>query len=301
MVKLMLSSRLGVAIYWGPDLIHFYNDGRSTVLFPGRHPSALGEKARESGTATWDLIGPKITAVMAGHGGTGTRNQLLPRFRDGRMQDFYWTYSFDPIDDPDAPNGVGGVILIISETTATVLDANRLAFRLDLEQGLQGLSDPDDIMAVAAERLGRFLGASRCGYAEIDATGDEAVVTRDWTNGALPSIIGRHLTGLFKSAFADDYRAGRAVRIVDAHADGRFSAAIAAGLSALGTIRGLLGMPFLQNGRLVSLFFIHDTAPRHWTDEDEVLVRDVTERSRRPLRQRAPRRPCATPKPRCAR
>lgn len=276
-VRLLLSCGHPMLIFWGPELIQFYNDAYAPSLIPDRHPLALGQRGQECWAEIWDIIGPQIAQVQAGDGATWNDNQLISLTRDGRMQGTYWTYSYGPIDTPGAPNGIGGVLVICQEVTRTVLADHRQVFRLDLEQGLQGLSDPDDIMAVAAERLGRFLGASRCGYAEIDATGDEAVITRDWTNGALPSIIGRHTKGVFKSEFVEDYRAGRAVRIVDTLADGRFPG-IAAAFSAHGTIRGLLGMPFLQNGRLVGVFFVHDTAPRHWTIEDEMLVRDVAER-----------------------
>ncbi|MBC7636548.1 MAG: PAS domain-containing protein [Acetobacteraceae bacterium] len=277
MVRLMLSSPLPMAIYWGPDLIHFYNDTRIAVLTPGHHPAALGKKARERGAYVWDLIGAKLTSVMDGQGGTWTQNQLIPTLRDGHIQDIYWTYSFDPIDDPDAPNGVGGVVLSLQETTGIVLHAQRLAFRLDLQQGLRGLNDPADIMLVAAERLGRFLGVSRCGYAEIDTTGEMAVVTRDWTDGSLPSMVGSYTTSAFKLDFADDYRAGQAVRIVDTFANGHLDAAEAAAISSRGPIRGRLDIPFSQNGLLVGLFFVHDIVPRHWTMDDEILVRDVAE------------------------
>ena len=42
------------------------------------------------------------------------------------MQDVYWTYSFGPIDEPEAPNGVGGVLVICTETTQQVLTERRL-------------------------------------------------------------------------------------------------------------------------------------------------------------------------------
>jgi signal transduction histidine kinase len=43
------------------------------------------------------------------------------------MQDVYWTYSYSPIDEPDGPHGVGGVLVICTETTEQVLSARRLA------------------------------------------------------------------------------------------------------------------------------------------------------------------------------
>ena len=57
----------------------------------------------------------------------------------------------------------------------------RDAFRRELENRLRGLSDPLEIMACAAERLGTYLRASRCGYAETDATGEFLTIASDWT------------------------------------------------------------------------------------------------------------------------
>ena len=35
----------------------------------------------------------------------------MPIHRDGRLEEVYWTYSYCPIDDPQAPNEVGGVLV----------------------------------------------------------------------------------------------------------------------------------------------------------------------------------------------
>ena len=47
---------------------------------------------------------------MAGRGATWHENQLIPITRDGVREDVYWTYSYGPIDDESAPNGIGGVL-----------------------------------------------------------------------------------------------------------------------------------------------------------------------------------------------
>ena len=41
------------------------------------------------------------------------------------MQELYWTYSYGPIDEPTAPTGVGGVLVVCTETTAQVLSERR--------------------------------------------------------------------------------------------------------------------------------------------------------------------------------
>lgn len=120
-VRLLLSTGHPMLIWWGPDLIQFYNDAYQRSLGPERHPSALGQRGRECWEEIWPIIGHQIEQVMSGNGHTWNENQLVPTTRNGRREDIYWTYSYGPIDDPDAANGVGGVLVVCTETTKQVL------------------------------------------------------------------------------------------------------------------------------------------------------------------------------------
>lgn len=124
-VRLLLSTGNPMFIWWGPDLIQFYNDAYCRSIGPERHPSAIGQRGRECWDEIWDIIGPQIQQVMAGEGYTRHENQLVPITRHGRREDVYWTYSYTPIDDPDAPSGVGGILVICTETTEQVLAEQR--------------------------------------------------------------------------------------------------------------------------------------------------------------------------------
>ena len=107
-VRLLLSTGHPMFIWWGGDLIQFYNDAYRRSIGPERHPGALARGGRECWAEIWDIIGPQIEYVMAGKGHTWRENQLVPITRHGQTEDVYWTYGYSPIDDPDAPHGVGG-------------------------------------------------------------------------------------------------------------------------------------------------------------------------------------------------
>jgi len=124
-VRILLSCGHPMFIWWGPQLIQFYNDAYCRSIGPERHPSALGQEGRQCWQEIWPIIGPQIEQVMAGKGHTWHENQLVPITRHGSRQDVYWTYSYSPIDDPHAPNGVGGVLVICAETTDQVLNEQR--------------------------------------------------------------------------------------------------------------------------------------------------------------------------------
>jgi two-component sensor histidine kinase len=114
-VRLVLTSRHPMFIWWGPELIQFYNDAYRETMGPERHPSALGARGRECWDEIWDIIGPQIEYVMAGKGATWHEDQLVPVTRHGRREDVWWTYSFGPIDLEDK---VGGVLVVCRDVTS---------------------------------------------------------------------------------------------------------------------------------------------------------------------------------------
>jgi signal transduction histidine kinase len=126
-VRVLLTTQHPIFIFWGHGHTCLYNDAYSRSLGPEKHPSILGAPGRESWEEIWAIIGPQIEQVMRGEGATWHENQLVPIIRRGALEDVYWTYSFSPIDEPEFPHGVGGVLVICTETTEQVLAERRLS------------------------------------------------------------------------------------------------------------------------------------------------------------------------------
>jgi PAS domain S-box-containing protein len=110
-------------IWWGPELLCFYNDAYRQSIGPERHPGSLGRPGREVWEEIWDIIGPQVHQVMSGGGATWNENALVPITRNGRREEVYWTYSYSPIIDSASHTGVGGVLVVCAETTAHILAA----------------------------------------------------------------------------------------------------------------------------------------------------------------------------------
>lgn len=119
-LRLMLSTGHPMLIWWGKDLIQFYNDAYSLSLGSERHPSSIGQQGHICWAEIWPQIEPQISLVLEGRGHTWNENQLLSITRNGIREDMYWTYSYGPIDDPQAETGVGGVLVVCTETTKQV-------------------------------------------------------------------------------------------------------------------------------------------------------------------------------------
>ena len=120
-IRVILNTGHPMYIWWGSELRCFYNDAYLRSIGPERHPGSIGQPGREVWDEIWPIIGPQIDQVMSGSGATWHENQLVPITRNGKREDVYWTYSYGPIDDETAPTGVGGVLVVCSETTEQVL------------------------------------------------------------------------------------------------------------------------------------------------------------------------------------
>ena len=135
-VKLMLNTHHPVSIFWGPDAIYLFNDAAGQSFGAERRATAMAQPGAVIWPEIWDVIGPQFEQVMAAGGATWHENQLVPIIRDGGLEDVYWTYSYCPIDDPGAINEIGGVLVIATETTATVLAERHKAAEAERQQRL---------------------------------------------------------------------------------------------------------------------------------------------------------------------
>src|SRR5437870_4941310 len=64
-LSILLSSRHPMFIWWGPELVQFYNDGYRPSLGVHKHPQALGQPGKVCWEEIWSLIGPQIDSVMS--------------------------------------------------------------------------------------------------------------------------------------------------------------------------------------------------------------------------------------------
>ena len=119
----VLAANHPMFLWWGPDLIQFYNDAYRKTLGPERHPSALGQPGRECWHEIWPIIGPQIESIMAGGSSTWHEDQLVPVTRHGKREDVWWTYGYSPIQDS---TGVRGVLVVCNDVTKEHLAKDEL-------------------------------------------------------------------------------------------------------------------------------------------------------------------------------
>ncbi len=119
-ISILLNSKFPMLLWWGEDLIQFYNDAyRPSLRNNGKHPAALGQRADECWPEIWTIIKPLIDKVIREKEGAWSEDQLIPIYRNGKIEDVYWTFSYSPVIDEIEK--VGGIIVVCNETTEKVI------------------------------------------------------------------------------------------------------------------------------------------------------------------------------------
>jgi PAS domain S-box-containing protein len=125
-VSNLLRSKFPMFLWWGDEMIQFYNDAyRPSLGNDGKHPTALGQQAHESWPEAWHIIHPVLDRVRETGEANWMKDQLVPIYRNGKVEDVYWTYSYSPVLDEEGNHA--GILAICSETTENVLSFKRLA------------------------------------------------------------------------------------------------------------------------------------------------------------------------------
>jgi PAS domain S-box-containing protein len=124
-LSIILHSKFPMFLFWGPEHICLYNDAyRPSLGIEGKHPVILGMPAREAWAEIWSIIEPLINQVLAGGEATWSEDQLIPIYRNGKLEDVYWTFSYSPVMDESGKPAA--VLVTCTETTQKVLAHNRL-------------------------------------------------------------------------------------------------------------------------------------------------------------------------------
>ncbi|CAO3436880.1 Multidomain signal transduction protein including CheB-like methylesterase, CheR-like methyltransferase and BaeS-like histidine kinase [Azospirillum endophyticum] len=274
-VRLMLQSRQAMCVGWGPDVALLYNDAYLDIL-GSRHPQALGRPMRE----VWPDAWPQARGlVRRAYDGQALLHEDLPvpLERQGLVEERYFTFSYTPVTDETGRTG--GFLCIVTETTSAVRSRRRMAFHAELERRLRDLTDPLDVVAAAAEALGRHLGASRVGYGTMDESERFFTTERNWTDGTVPPHLGTHDLLAFGEPVLATLRKGEALVVGDAANDPRTATPeLLAAFAAL-EFSAVVTASLVKQGRMVAALYVHCRQPRHWRDDEVETVKEVAERT----------------------
>lgn len=108
----------------------------------------MGQKAEECWEETWHIIYPNIKDVKESQDSVLFEDRLVPIYRNGTIENVYWTYSYSPV--LNSTGQTDGVLVICTETTEKVeamdaLKESERKFRLMVDNipNLAWMADAD--------------------------------------------------------------------------------------------------------------------------------------------------------------
>ncbi len=128
-VRIILTSRQPMFVWWGDDLINLYNDPYKAIV-GGKHPDAFGQPASVVWREIWDQVGPRAASVRRDNEGTYDESLLLIMERYGYREETYYTFSYSPIPGDDG--GTGGIICANTDDTQRIVGERQLALLREL-------------------------------------------------------------------------------------------------------------------------------------------------------------------------
>jgi PAS domain S-box-containing protein len=150
-VGIMLSSRYAMFIWWGPQMINFYNDAYRPFLGK-KHPHALGRPARHAWADIWEQVGPRATAVLERAESTFDEDLLLITDRFDYAEETYFTFSYSPIRD--VGGAVGGIFCAVTEDTRRVIGERRMRLLREVAAKAPDTHTPEEVCRTAANCIG---------------------------------------------------------------------------------------------------------------------------------------------------
>ena len=128
-VRIMLTSRQPMFVWWGDELINLYNDAYKSIV-GGKHPQALGQPASVVWREIWDQVGPRAKSAMTANEGTYDEALLLIMERHGYREETYYTFSYSPV--PSDTGEAGGILCANTDDTQRIIGARQLALLREL-------------------------------------------------------------------------------------------------------------------------------------------------------------------------
>lgn len=149
-VRIMLTSRQAMFVWWGDELLNLYNDAYRSIL-GGKHPEALGQPAALVWREIWDQVGPRAETALQQNQGTYDEALLLIMERNGYPEETYYTFSYSPVPDDDG--SPGGIICANTEDTPRIIGERQLALLKELAATTADARTFDDACTLSARCL----------------------------------------------------------------------------------------------------------------------------------------------------
>lgn len=234
------------------------------------------EDSRPTNFKVFDIDGTELSPAqlplqVAAREGRTIEKQELDVVRSDGMRLRLLEYAAPLFDSEGLPRGSVGAFIDISERTAAEARQN---FIMRLNDALQPLIDPEEIVAMSARLLGEYLDVDRCAYAQVESDEDTMLLTGNYLRGT-KSIVGVLRFSDFGSEVLRLMRANEPYVIEDAESEVPKSHRAAFEATQ---IRAVICVPLHKAGKFVAAMAVHQTHVRVWSADQVGLVQMVANR-----------------------
>jgi PAS domain S-box-containing protein len=210
---------------------------------------------------------PSRRALFTGE--TVRAEPMLFRRGDGRLIDL-------EMHAGPVRNEAGEIVAAVAvamDVTDRRLAEKRQRFLFELQDNLRALTEPREILTAAASHLGRYLGAARVGYSEVQPDNETLLITNGYADG-VPPVNGLFALSMFGAFHAAQMRQGQTIVYRDVQADTRGAQDFGA---KLGT-RAHVSVPLVRNSRSTGSLYVTHFQPYDWPPEEVALIEEVASR-----------------------
>jgi PAS domain S-box-containing protein len=139
LINTSLESRYPMFVWWGPDLISFYNEAYTEIVGPIKHSKFFGDSARNLWSEIWDTLQIFVDRIYKGELVSEDKLKLMME-RKGYREETYFTFCYSPIRN-DAGE-INGVFCTCQEVTEQVLSEQKIKqARLETDHAYEQLND----------------------------------------------------------------------------------------------------------------------------------------------------------------
>lgn len=149
-VRIILTSRQPMFVWWGNELINIYNDAYMSIV-GGKHPECLGQPASEVWKEIWDEVGTRAAIVMEQNIGTYDEALLLMMERNGYTEETYYTFSYSPVPGDDGTTQ--GIICANTDDTQRIIGERQLRTLKELARNILNINSNAEIYKRALDAL----------------------------------------------------------------------------------------------------------------------------------------------------
>jgi len=214
-LSICLGSGFPIGIYWGADLLLFYNDGYIPIA-GGKHPWALGRPGQEVWPEIWDGLRRSFERVMGTGEATYEEDSLLLMHRHGYTEECYFNFTLSPIRGEGGR--VEGVFNAVMETTYRVINARRTQVLRELaERTAVARTAREACLLTASSLAAAPLDVPFCALYLVDEQGSGARLTASsgFAPGGpfLPSVVSLEVGAPAPWPLAEVRLSGRVERV----------------------------------------------------------------------------------------